>query len=170
MIRSLMLAALLTVGIGLDAADASMKGQRKGFTAALGGGAGLHREPGSNTGGFATNFEFGWGVTDRFSASWMVRGLIVRKGGVTTASDFSGLGITVHLKPQAPSAFLNLGMGSANLYTLSGKIRQRSGWGIAAGAGSEFRKHWNLGMNGEWGRIGGMDFYNVIVTIGHHWY
>jgi hypothetical protein len=171
MTRSLLLMMVLTVGLGLATADANtLRGQRKGFMINLGGGGGLHHQSGRSNGGFAPNINLGWGVTDQVAVSWMAKGVIVRDHGVNTMSDFSGLVGTYYLRPQAPSYFLNLGMGSANLYTLSGKISQRSGWGIVAGAGSEFRKNWSLGVDGEWGRIGGVSILNLMMTISHNWY
>ena len=171
MIRRLLILVVLTASIGIAAADAdTLKGRRKGFVLDLGGGGGLHHKPGRNKAGFAPNINLGWGVTDQVAVSWMAKGLVVRDGGVTGMSDFSGLGITYHLKPQAPSGFLRVGMGASNLYTLSGRFSQRSGWGILAGAGSEFHKHWSLGVDGEWGRIGGLDILNFMVTISHSRY
>jgi hypothetical protein len=100
----------------------------------------------------------------------MAKGLVMRDNGVNTMSDFSGLGITYHLRPKAPSGFLNVGMGASNLYILSGGFSQRSGLGIVAGAGSEFRKNWSFGVDGVWGRVSGLNILNFMVTISHNWY
>jgi hypothetical protein len=169
--------ALITLCLFVNA-DA-FNNKRKGFI--LGGGLGLgltslqqtvtidwldeatesERE---NKFGFMTNFKIGYAPSDIFEIyfawkdSWFGSKIYRLLGDsmgedVTMASGLWGLGVTYYFKPEAPSYFITGGFG---LSTLSLPFESHSdtkeGGGLFAGAGYEFRPHFNVELDLIWGR------------------
>lgn len=99
---------------------------------------------------FFTDIKIGYAPDERhmiyyFSdASWF--GLDNMYGStVTLANGVDGLGMTIYFQPKAPSPYVNFGIGLASWNAVSESNADTwYGFGIMAGAGYEFARHWSL--------------------------
>lgn len=124
------------------------------------------KSPRENKGSFITDFKIGYSPTDFWEIyyttklSWL-HYTTLYEGEKGVVSGLGALGITYYFEPQAPSFFVTGGMGvsmwgrfAVNLFGGSGRKFADIGFGLFAGAGYEFKKHLNVGLNLVWGKPG----------------
>lgn len=152
---------LIAGGFLLLAAPAlAFDGSRKGFVFGLGVGGGgtsfkqelsglLTGETETETNGaFATDLELGWGANEQLliyysnHVNWF--GITnVFNDKVTIASGVTNAAVSYFLKPDAPSGVVGGGIGASAWNALSdGQSSSSVGFGIWAGGGYEFSRHW----------------------------
>lgn len=116
-----------------------------------------------NKAALMTDFKIGYAPTDFWEiyytskVSWF--GLESVSGDVTIANGLGALGATYYFKPEAPSLFVAGGIG---ISTWSAPFESGSdtwiGFGLFAGAGYEFARHFNVELDLLWGKPGDSEF------------
>jgi hypothetical protein len=152
--------------------------ERKGFLLGFGIGAGYAsytdavdisgKEAFSETKtgfGFATDFKMGYAPSNKLMVYWLSKVIWIGKKfadedtlvlrtneSITAITAVGGLGLTYYLKPEAPSAFVTLGVGlSAWSYPFQ-DVDPWTGPGIAGGIGYEFATNWSIEASVLWGK------------------
>lgn len=81
---------------------------------------------------------------------------------VIMASGFWGPGVTYYFKPEAPSYFITGGVGVSTLsLPFESHSEIKFGGGLYAGAGYEFRNHFNVELDLGWGKPSSLELFGI---------
>ncbi len=159
--------------IGLTSISYGFDGQRKGFILGLGLGGGLtsftqtveigessQTSDRENKFSFISDFRIGYAPSNlvevyyNAKVAWFSLDNIFDES-VTITDGLNGIGITYHLKPQAPSGFVNGAIGLAVFDApFESGFEAWTGFGFSAGGGFEFSPHWRVEGNIIYGKPG----------------
>ena len=157
-------------------------GKRKGFILGFGIGPGLTsftqevagrdyyqdwvivKSDRSNKMAIMTDFKIGYAPTDFYEiyytskVSWF--GITnVLGDNVTIANGLGALGATYYFTPQVPSPFISGGIGFSTWATpFESGSKTWTGFGLFAGVGYEFARHWSVEFDLLWGKPGTSEF------------
>ena len=81
---------------------------------------------------------------------------------VIMASGFWGPGVTYYFKPEAPSYFITGGFGVSTLsLPFESHAEIKFGGAVYAGAGYEFKNHFNVELDLGWGKPSSLDLFGI---------
>ena len=142
-------------------------GNRQGFILGLGVGPGLTSysfegigtDDRTNKASVNTDFQIGYAPNNQLLIYWMSKvqwySLETIFGSAIYASGVGGLGLSYYFEKEGPSLYLTGGVGFASVAApFEDNIETEYGFGIAAGVGYEFAKHWSVEGNFTWGNPG----------------
>ena len=177
---------VITTLLLISNADA-FNGKRKGFIIGGGLGAGfttfketvtsdwlgiLEESKRENKFALTTNFKIGYAPSNLLEIFFTVKDswfsstvyfLDERSGeDVIMASGFWGPGVTYYFKPEAPSYFITGGFGVSTLsLPFESHSEIKFGGGLYAGAGYEFRNHFNVELDLGWGKPKSLALFGI---------
>jgi hypothetical protein len=188
--RKTYLVILIVMAVLLFTSNANaFDGKRKGFV--LGGGLGpgltLQKETIEYSGwfegessessgweskfGLVTNFKIGYAPSDLVEIYFTVKdswyGSTIYWWGVESedvimASGFWGPGVTYYFKPEAPSYFITGGLGVSTLsLPFESDAEIKFGGGLFAGAGYEFKRHFNVELDLIFGEVHSLSLFGI---------
>jgi opacity protein-like surface antigen len=192
--RLLLLALLIVVASQLASVAYAFNGERKGFILGLGAGPGITSyslevdgESGDDESKFGlnTDFRIGYAPSDLVQIYWMskvawfsqefvtdftydpyTQEYDAVEEDVTVATGVAGLGATYFFQPTAPSPFILGGIGYSSFSTpFESDSESQIGFGIAAGGGYEFAKHWTIEGTLTYGKPSEDDFSWSVVGL-----
>lgn len=176
------LAAVITVATVIVTATSvfALDGTRKGFVIGFGVGPGMTSytvEDSDRESKFAaaTDFKIGGGISEKLlvyyenRVSWFSHDLPTES--VTAANGIGLAGVSYYFKADVPSFYV---LGSVGLSSWSYPFESTSdtwaGFGVSAGAGYEFAKHFSAEATVNWGNPGKdnvtVNALSVLVTVG----
>jgi hypothetical protein len=147
-------------------ATEAFDGRREGFVLGFGAGAGY---VGYDTGlaGLATRLDVGVGLDDRTLVHYAGRQVLHSSDGLLFTQAFPLLGVTHHLKPEAPGPFLTGGLGGAFLIAFDhGEVGVGEGLTAFGGGGFEFTRHWTVELDVAYTSTPGKGVTSVLATVG----
>ena len=162
-------AVILTIVLVLLLATATwaFDGKREGFI--LGGGLGLgvttykyelgsQKRDREDNGAFATDFKIGYSPNAKLQVYYFTKSTWFKADYAfyddeTILSSVGGLGITINMKNEAPTFYVSGGLGYSEWTFLFEEYAppHMTGFGIFGGAGYEFSRHYNFGLDLTYG-------------------
>ncbi len=133
-------------------------GRRKGFILGFGMGPGLTsftqktyfgyyiKKDRENKGAIMTDFKIGYAPTDFWEIYYTSKVSWFGRGNVTIGNGLEALGASYYFKPAAPSPFIAAGFGYST-WTQPFESHPPDTWfgfGLFAGGGYEFSRHWSV--------------------------
>lgn len=156
----------LMLDLGLGFGQATMEVEFEGISAS------------EDFSGPAADFKLGGFINPQFAIYYMGRAVgytLEDESGMDADADavnyLNGAGVTWFMNPEAPSFFLNAGVGVGGLrISYDGATETENGGGITLGVGFEFTKNWTIEgsfMRAKVFSEEGLDIYaqNVAVTV-----